>query len=61
MNPEGSIVLQLRASDPRGMVGDAQFVYSPSHLQYDEVLRHVGGLRPGETKPVPPWPERSNE
>jgi hypothetical protein len=24
-------------------------------LHYDDILRHLGGLRPGQIKPVPPW------
>jgi len=25
---------------------------------YDEILKHLGGLKPGESKPVPPFPEK---
>ncbi len=39
------------------MVGDALLTYAPDHPQYQKILTHVGGLRPGESKPVPPWPE----
>jgi hypothetical protein len=57
MKPDGTIVLQLRATDPAsGATGDAQFEYPPGHPQYKEVLKHIGGLKPGEEKPVPPWP-----
>jgi hypothetical protein len=57
MKPDGTIVLLLRASDGTGMVGDGRVEYPPSHPQYNEVLKHLGGLKPGEEKPVPPWPE----
>ena len=57
MKPDGTIVLQLRATDPAsGAMGDAQFEYPPGHPQYQEVLKHIGGLKPGEDKLVPPWP-----
>jgi hypothetical protein len=57
MKPDGTIVLQLRATDPAsGAIGDAQFEYPPGHPHYEEVLKHIGGLKPGEEKPVPPWP-----
>ena len=57
MKPDGTIVLQLRATDPASVVmGDAQFEYPPGHPQYMDVLKHIGGLKPGEEKPVPPWP-----
>jgi hypothetical protein len=55
MDPDGTIVLQLRAESP-GAVGDAQLRYPPSHKDYNDVLTHLGGLKPGESKPVPPWP-----
>jgi hypothetical protein len=29
--------------------------YKISDRAYDNVLRHLGGLRPGETKPFTPW------
>lgn len=58
MLPDGTIELMLRAEGPGGMRGDAKFAYPPSHPQYQMVLKHVGGLEPGTSKPVPPWPEK---
>jgi hypothetical protein len=58
MQPDGTIVLDLRAEGP-GVQGDARLVYPKGHQQYDEVLKHLGGLTPGESKPVPPWPDDS--
>ncbi|MBI4957737.1 MAG: hypothetical protein HY908_37365 [Myxococcales bacterium] len=57
MEADGTLVLMLRAEGPSGAVGDAQFRYPPSHPQYQKMLKHVGGMKPGESKPVPPWPE----
>ena len=54
MAPDGTITLYLRATGG-GAVGDGMAVYPPSHPKYGEVLEHLGGLKPGETKPVPPW------
>jgi hypothetical protein len=56
MEPDGTIVLMLRA-EGSGAVGDALLKYPRGHKQYDEILQHLGGLRPGDTKPVPPFPE----
>jgi hypothetical protein len=56
MEPDGTIVLMLRA-EGSGAVGDALLKYPRGHKQYDEILQHLGGLRPGETKPVSPFPE----
>jgi hypothetical protein len=55
MKKDGTIQLQLRAESGIGTIGDAQFTYSPSDPNYSKILQHLGGLKPGETKPVPPW------
>jgi len=55
-NADGSLTLTLRAEGP-GMRGDAQFVYQPSDPMFQKVLAHLGGLEPGQSKPVPPWPD----
>lgn len=59
MELDGTIVLQLRAEDPEtGARGDGRMTYPRGHKEYDAILKHLGGLRPGETKPVPPWPDK---
>jgi hypothetical protein len=55
MTPDGTITLRLRAAGPGGMIGEGNLTYRRGSPQYDEVLQHLGGLKPGETKPVPPW------
>ncbi|HEY3449692.1 MAG TPA: hypothetical protein VGK67_25280 [Myxococcales bacterium] len=57
MLEDGTIVMHLRATGPGGMVGDGQVTYPKTHPNYYEVLRHIGGLKVGEEKPVPPWPD----
>lgn len=58
MKDDGTIIMMLRAEDPSGgAMGDAMFIYKPDDPKYQEILKHLGGLKPGETKPVPPWPE----
>ncbi|MBK8597330.1 MAG: hypothetical protein IPN83_17445 [Holophagales bacterium] len=57
LDAEGAIVLELRASDGRGILGDGRVVLPAAHAEHRAVLTHLGGLAPGETKPVPPWPE----
>ena len=58
MEQDGTIVLQLRAEGQKELTGDALFRYSPNNPDYKNILRHVGGLKKGEAKPVPPWPEK---
>lgn len=56
MEEGGVIVLQLRAEIGGGGVGEGYFRYPPDHPQYGDIRSHVGGLEPGQSKPVPPWP-----
>jgi hypothetical protein len=55
MTDDGTIVLDLRAEGEKGERGIAQFRYPTSHPQYQDILKHIGGIKPGENKPVPPW------
>jgi hypothetical protein len=53
MREDGSIVLDLRMEDPKsGSVGDLRIVYKTDDPQYRATLDHLGGLKPGEIKPV---------
>jgi hypothetical protein len=61
MLQDGTIVLHLRAEDKNGTLGDAQLIYPPSHSQYEAILSHLGGLKPGESKSVPPWPDHTGD
>lgn len=58
MREDGTLVLQLRAEGPAGLIGDGQVTYAPDHPDYQEVIDHLGGIRPGQKKPVPPWPDQ---
>ncbi len=55
MQSDGTIVMDLRATGPNGALGDGRVVYHPFDPHYQEVLHHLGGMTPGQTKPVPPW------
>jgi hypothetical protein len=55
MAQDGSIILDLVARDGAA-VGQARLTYPPGHPDHAMILRHPGGLRPGEVKPVPPFP-----
>lgn len=46
----------LRAEGEGGMVGDAFFIYMKGSPQYEEMMKHIGGLKRGESKPVPAYP-----
>ena len=55
MRPDGVLELMLRAEGPGGMVGDSLVTYAPDDENYQKVLAHLGGLKVGEVKPVPPF------
>jgi hypothetical protein len=55
MEPDGTIVLDLVARGG-GAMGHGRLTYPPGHPDHAMILRHLGGLRPGEVKPVPPFP-----
>jgi len=38
-----------------GELGYGQVDIDPTNPHYQELLRHLGGLKPGEEKPMPPW------
>lgn len=56
MAADGTIILWLRAVAGSGAVGEGQLTYRKGDKDYDKILEHLGGLQPGESKPVPPWP-----
>ena len=55
MLPDRTLVLDLYTSG--SMHGQSRMTYAPDHPEYLEVLKHIGGLKPGEQKGVPPWPD----
>ena len=57
MTADGTIVLMLRAEGPGGLIGDGQLRYPKNHPEYRKILAHIGDLKPGESKPVAPWPD----
>ncbi len=61
MEEDGTIILKLRAEGPKGLIGDALLRYPPGHPEYNNILRHLGGLKKGEVKQVPPWPPGNDQ
>lgn len=57
MEADGTLLLDLRAEGSGGLRGHGRFVYRRGDKDYEMVLKHLGGMQPGETKPVPPWKE----
>jgi hypothetical protein len=58
MLSDGTIRMLLSIRDrDRGIVGDAVVEYKLGEPDYDVVLKHLGELKPGEWKPVLPFPK----
>lgn len=54
MDKDGTMTLRLRSLPP-GPIAEGTLVYRPGDPQYEEIKKHLGGIAPGEYKPVPPW------
>jgi hypothetical protein len=54
MTPDGVITLQIRSLPP-GPIAEGLIRYTPGDAKYEEIKQHLGGISPGETKPVRPW------
>jgi hypothetical protein len=54
MSADGTITLQLRSLWP-DPIAESELVYPPDDPQYEEIRHHLGGIKPGESKPVPPF------
>jgi hypothetical protein len=61
MLEDGTIILDLVAEGSGGERGHGRFTYPTTHKQYAEILKHLGGLKPGESKLVPPFPDNSEK
>jgi len=57
LEQDGTLVLQLRAEGRGRIMGDGLIKYQPDHEAYGRTLSHIGGLKKGQVKPVPPWPD----
>jgi hypothetical protein len=53
MSADGAITLRLHTLWPQP-VAESERIYTPDDPQYAFIKHHLGGIAPGETKPVPP-------
>jgi hypothetical protein len=54
MQDDGSLTLHLRLTSDGKEIEDT-LTYRTTDRGYDSVLRHLGGLNPGDTKDFRPW------
>lgn len=56
LTSDGILEVMLRAESEDGAVGDAFFAYRKGTPDYEAMMKHIGGLKRGESKPVPAYP-----
>lgn len=54
MDADGIITLNIHTLPP-GPIGEGELRYAPGDPRYQEIVTHLGGIKPGETKNVRPW------
>lgn len=54
MQDDGTLTLHLRLTRDGKAVSDT-VIYKVSDRGYDNVLRHLGGMSPGDTRQFTPW------
>ena len=57
MLENGTILVGIRGPGPGGPL-QAVLMVEPGDTNYQQIIDHVGGLKPGETKSIPPWPDQ---
>ena len=53
MLPDGTILCRYRAAVPDEVILEGVIIYKPDAPGYEGLLRFIGGLKPGESKPMP--------
>ncbi len=59
LQADGTLELALRAVAPDGTFGEALLRVPPTDDRYEGMIEHLGGIKPGESKPVPPFPDEA--
>ena len=58
MLESGTILIGIRGPGVDGPL-QAVLMIEPGDTNYQQIIDHVGGLKPGETKSIPPWPNQA--
>lgn len=54
MEKDGTIRMQLRSED-HGMIAEALKIVKPGDHDYQDTIKHLNGIKPGEAKSIPPY------
>lgn len=55
MERNRTIIVRLSAQTPDGAIAEANLEYKRRSPKYESVLRYLGGMTPGEARPVYEW------
>lgn len=56
MQDDGTLEMSLRTETEDGTIGEALLVIARDDRRYERMVAHLGGIKPGEGKPIPPFP-----
>ena len=56
MQKDGTIELSLRTVASDGTIGEAMLAVGPDDERHASMVKHLGGIKPGEGRPIPPFP-----
>ena len=56
MQPDGTLEMSLRTETQDGTIGEAFLVIPQGRSALRDMVKHLGGIKPGEGKPIPPFP-----
>ena len=55
IDSEGTITVQARSEQEDGTIAHSQFEYVLTHVEYSSIKNHIGELKVGQWKRIPPW------
>lgn len=58
MHSDGSLLMNLLSVGCTDLIAEAQLKVTTDQMNYKDILDHVGGLKPSETKTVLAWPSK---
>jgi len=56
MQPDGTLEMSLRTETNDGTIGEAFLVIPKGDPRYPGMVAHLGGIKPGEGRTIPPFP-----
>jgi hypothetical protein len=57
MHADGTITMRLRSVQCNGSIAEGLMKVGRGQADYQSILDHIGGMKTGESKPIPAWPE----